>query len=172
MMSRRNEIVKYCAYGFLLLGLFILQTARGTALPQWGLELDLIPFFVMALALFEGPYAAGCYGFAAGLLCAVGSPFVDGLLALHYGVAGTLCGLFAPRYMRPILPSALLLGTIVSGVKGIFAYVFYYRLMYDAPLGRGLLLLAGDVAVSVLPAIAVYFAARAIYLRFTEKDKA
>ena len=126
----------------------------------------------MTLALFEGPYGAGSLGFAAGLLCAVGSPVLDGLLALYYGVLGVLCGMFALRYMRRVLPSALLLGLLATVFKGVIGYLFYYALFFNAPAGRAALLLLGDCAVSLLPAALVFFIVRAIYLRFAEKDEA
>lgn len=171
MRERKNDIVKYCAYSILLVLLFVLQSARGTSLSLWGLKLDVIPFFVVTVALFEGPYGAGSLGFAAGLLCAVGSPILDGLLALYYGVLGALCGLFALRYMRQVLPSALLLGLLATMVKGVIGYLFFYALLYNAPAGRAALLLLGDCAVSLVPASLVFFAVRAIYLRFAEKDE-
>ena len=171
MTNRKNRIVKYCAYGLLLLLIYVLQSARGTAVSLWGLRVDLIPYFVMTLALFEGPYAAGGFGFFAGLLCSVNSPLLDGLLALYYGVLGALCGVFALRYMRRVLPSALLLGLAATVVKGFFGYLFYYALLYSAPAGRAALLLLGDCALSLPPAVPVYLAVRAIYLRFAEKDE-
>ena len=166
MNEHKNDIVKYCAYSLLLLALYVLQTARGTSLSLWGLQL------VVTLALFEGPYGAGSLGFAAGLLCAVGSPVLDGLLALYYGVLGVLCGMFALRYMRRVLPSALLLGLLATVFKGVIGYLFYYALFFNAPAGRAALLLLGDCAVSLLPAALVFFIVRAIYLRFAEKDEA
>lgn len=172
MNEHKNDIVKYCAYSLLLLALYVLQTARGTSLSLWGLQLDVIPFFVVTLALFEGPYGAGSLGFAAGLLCAVGSPVLDGLLALYYGALGVLCGMFALRYMRRVLPSALLLGLLATVFKGVVGYLFYYALFFNAPAGRAALLLLGDCAVSLLPAALVFFIVRAIYLRFAEKDEA
>lgn len=171
MIDRKNDIIKYCAYSLLLVLLFVLQSARGTSLSLWGLQMDVIPFFVVSVALFEGPYGAGSLGFAAGLLCAVGSPVLDGVLALYYGVLGALCGLFALRYMRQVLPSALLLGLLATVVKGVIGYLFFYALLYNAPAGRAALLLLGDCAVSLVPAALVFFVVRAIYLRFAEKDE-
>lgn len=171
MTSRKSAVVKYCAYALLLIAAYVLQSSRGTSLSLWGLKIDVVPYFVMALALFEGPYAAGCFGFAAGLLCVVSSPAIDGLLALYYGLLGALCGAFALRYMRPILPSALLLGLLASTIQGVFGYLFYYALLYGAPLGRSALLLLGNSAISLVPAALVFFAVRGIYLRFAEKDE-
>lgn len=171
MTVRKNTVIKYCAYALLLLVVYVLQSSRGTALSLWGLKIDVTPYFVMTIALFEGPYAAGCFGFAAGLLSVISSPVIDGLLALYYGLLGALCGAFALRYMRPILPSALLLGLLASVIQGVLGYLFYYALLYGAPLGRSALLLLGNAAVSLAPAALVYFAARGIYLRFAEKDE-
>ena len=172
MNEHKNDIVKYCAYSLLLLALYVLQTARGTSLSLWGLQLDVIPFFVVTLALFEGPYGAGSLGFAAGLLCAVGSPVLDGLLALYYGVLGVLCGMFALRYMRRVLPSALLLGCWRLCSRESSAICFITR-SFSTPRPAGPPCCCSATALShFCPAALVFFIVRAIYLRFAEKDEA
>ncbi len=171
MSGRKNKAIEYCAYGLLLLVIFILQSSRGTAVTVWGFRMDLIPFFVTALALFKGPYAAGGFGFAAGLLCASNSPILDGLYATYYGLLGAACGVFALRYMRRVLPSAMLLGLGASMLKGVIAYLFYYGLVYQAPIGRMALLVLGDTVLSAIPSVLIFFAIRAIDLRFMEKDE-
>ena len=172
MTERKNRAIKYCAYSLLLLLLYILQTSRGTSVSVFGIRPDVIPFFVAAAALFDGPYAGGLFGFFAGLLCAVSSPAIDGLSALYLGVAGTVCGVVSQRYMRKVLPSALLLGTLIVLVQGVLSYVFYYALLYSAPLGYSAAALLGQCALSLAPGAAVYWAVRAMYLRFAEKDEA
>ena len=127
MSERKNKVIENCAYGLMLLVIFILQSSRGTAVTIWGFRMDLIPFFVTALALFKGPYVAGSFGFAAGLLCASNSPILDGLFATYYGLIGAVCGIFALRYMRRVLPSAMLLGLGATLLKGIIAYLFLLR---------------------------------------------
>ena len=77
--SGRYAALKYGGYALLLLGLFLLQSARGTALRLWGGALDALPFFVAAAALLEGPFAGGSLGFAAGLLLSVNSTMAEGL---------------------------------------------------------------------------------------------
>ena len=43
-------------YALVLLLFYVLQTARGTRLHVFGATPDLMPFFLAAIALFEGPY--------------------------------------------------------------------------------------------------------------------
>ena len=58
--SDRYSFLKYGSYALLMLGLFLLQSSRGTALWLWGASVDVLPFFVAATA---GPSALppGCW---------------------------------------------------------------------------------------------------------------
>ena len=49
--SDRYSFLKYGSYALLMLGLFLLQSSRGTALWLWGASVDVLPFFVAATAL-------------------------------------------------------------------------------------------------------------------------
>lgn len=171
MRHQPNRVIKHCAYGLTLLAVFLLQSSRGTAMTVWGMSLDLIPFFVTALALFEGPYTAGWFGFAAGFLSVIATPMVDGLMSLFYGVLGILCGLIAKSYMRPVLPGALLLGAIVAVLKGLIGQVFYYGLVYSFPLISGVLHICGGVVLSLAPAALLFFWVRALNRRFAEREE-
>ena len=61
--SNRHTILKYSGYALLMLGLFVLQTSRGTAIHLWGAAVNAMPFFVAAVALLDGPYAGGVLAF-------------------------------------------------------------------------------------------------------------
>ena len=74
--SDRYSFLKYGSYALLMLGLFLLQSSRGTALWLWGASVDVLPFFVAATALTDGPYAGGAFGFAAGVLASLNTPGV------------------------------------------------------------------------------------------------
>lgn len=170
MRPEPNRILKYCAYALTLLFIFLVQSSRGTAMTVWGMSIDLIPFFVTALALFEGPYPAGAFGFAAGFLAVIATPLADGLMSLFYGVLGVLCGLLAGNYMRPVLPGALLLGAVVAALKGLIGQIFYYGLVYSFPLGSSLLHLSGSIVLSLVPAALLFFWVRALHRRFAERE--
>ena len=71
--SQRYALLKYGGYALLLLGVFLLQSSRGTAIRLWGASPNALPFLVAAVALLEGPYAGGSFGFACGLLLALNS---------------------------------------------------------------------------------------------------
>ena len=51
--SDRYTILKYSGYALLMLGLFVLQTSRGTAIQLWGAAVNAMPFFVAAVALLD-----------------------------------------------------------------------------------------------------------------------
>ena len=41
--SDRYTILKYSGYALLMLGLFVLQTSRGTAIHLWGAAVNAMP---------------------------------------------------------------------------------------------------------------------------------
>jgi|GEM_PF-1347650 hypothetical protein len=170
MRSDRSRAVRICAYVLLLLAMFLLQHSRGTAVVLWQATADGIPFFLATLALLEGPYVAGSFGFFAGLLLALHTTTVEGLSALYLGLFGILFGLLGTYYMRPVLPSALLGGTVCIAVQGVLRYVFYYLLVYhmDAlTAGRELL---AEWLLALPSGVLLWFVIGAIRRRFQEKE--
>lgn len=166
--SDRYAALKYGGYALLLLGLFLLQSARGTALRLWGGALDALPFFVAAAALLEGPFAGGSLGFAAGLLLSVNSTMAEGLWPAYLGLFGVLFGLFGAYYLRPVILSALGGGLLCMSLQAAVKYVFYYRLVFRAGLGLALREFAGTLLLSLPVGALVWLAVRGIHRRFTE----
>ena len=80
--SDRYVWLKYGSYALLLLGFFVLQSSRGTALWLGGATVNVLPFLVAAVALLDGPYAGGSFGFAGGVLLLI--PLV--MIAIAAGI--------------------------------------------------------------------------------------
>ena len=171
MTYGRNTTIKYCAYSMLLIVLYLIQSSRGVALTVFGLRLDFMPYLVAAIALFEGPYGAGVVGFFIGIMCASGSPMVDGLLSLYYGLAGALCGEFCKHRMRKVIPSALLVGLCIAFFRGLIGYLCYYVLLYGAPLLESFYIIVGEALLPLPVGALIYLFVRTIYLHFMEKDE-
>jgi len=168
--SNRYTTIKYCAYALLLLGAFVLQNARGTAITLWGVTADVLPFLVASVALLEGPYVGGTVGFFAGLLQSVHSIMVEGLAALSLMLLGALFGWLSQRHLRPVLPSALLGGGLWVLLQGISRYIFYYALVYGVDFVSGLRTIVAPLALSLIPGAVLFWATRGIYRRFTETE--
>lgn len=170
MRANRHKITKYCAYALLLILCFALQNARGVLPSLWGAKTDVMPFIVAAIALYDGPFAAGSYGFAAGILTSVHSPVIEGLSALYLLLFGVAFGVFGQLYIRKIAPAALLGGAACIAVQSVARYIFYYRLVYSVTLDYAVLLLVGELTLSILPGIVMYYVIRGVHRRFAEAD--
>lgn len=168
--SQRNAIWKYGSYALLMLGLFLLQSSRGTGLRLWGGAWNMLPFFVASAALLEGPYAGGSFGFVCGVLLAVNTTVLEGLSALLLTVFGVLFGLFGAYYLRPVLPSAMAGGLICMGTQAVLRYLFLDMLVYGAGVGMALRQFAGELILAVPPGLLIWLAMEALHRRFTEEN--
>ena len=170
MRSDRYIWLKYGSYALLMLGLFVLQSSRGTALWLNGATVNALPFVVASVALLDGPYAGGAFGFAGGVLLSLNSPEVEGFASLSLGLFGVLFGLFGAYYLRNILFSALAGGIVCMVIESVFRYVFHDLLIYGMGLSqsRGL---CGRQLLRSLPAGALAYAlVFLIRRRFTEES--
>ena len=169
--ERKYKTIKYCAYALVMIACFVLQSARGTAISLWGGGINALPYLVAAIALFDGPYAGGSFGFFAGLLLSINSMVIEGLVAMAMGLFGAFFGHFGRIYLRQVLPSVLLGGLGYSLFHGGCRYLFYYALVHGISPVYGLQSLLGEVLLSLLPGAAMFFIVRAIKSRFTEGEE-
>lgn len=166
--SDRYSFLKYGSYALLMLGLFLLQSSRGTALWLWGASVDVLPFFVAATALTDGPYAGGAFGFVAGVLASLNTPGVEGFSSLYLSLFGVLFGLFGACYLRNILFSALSGGALCMTLQSLFRYVFHDLLFYGMGPAEALAALGTRMLLSLPVGALAYLLLRAIHRRFTE----
>lgn len=166
--SDRYPILKHGGYALLMLALFVLQSSRGTAIHAWGASVNVMPFFVAAVALLDGPYSGGAFGFFAGVLLTLNNAGVEGFASLTLGLFGIGFGLFGAYYLRPVILSALSGGVLCMLVEAVFHYVFYDLLIYGMPLSDALRIFSLELAMSLPAGALTYLLARAVHRRFTE----
>lgn len=166
--SDRYTFLKYGSYALLMLGLFVLQSARGTAVFLAGESVNVLPFFVAAVALLEGPYAGGGFGFAGGVLLSLNSSGVEGFASLWLALFGVLFGLFGAHYLRRVTLSALAGGLICVLTEAFFRYVFRELPFYGMSPGEALLGLGASLLLSLPAGALTWLAVRQICRRFTE----
>ena len=164
--SERFRVLKYGIYGLVMLMSFVLTGARGLTPQLWGAVTDPMPFLVAAIAMYEGPYVGGCFGFAAGMLVSLHSLAVEGLSALYLGLFGLLFGLLAQVYLRQLLVSAYFGGVLCILFQGVVRYGFYQRLVYDIPLVAGGKMLAGELLLALIPGLILCSLIHWLYRRF------
>lgn len=168
--SDRYTILKYSSYALLMLGLFVLQSSRGTAVHLWGATINVMPFLVAAVALLDGPYAGGMLGFFAGVLLTVNGTGVEGFGSLMLGLFGVGFGLFGAYYLRPVILSALSGGLTCMVVESIFRYVFHDLLMYGMTLPAALGMFGARLLLSLPAGALTWLLVKAVYRRFTEDN--
>ena len=166
--SDRYTFLKYGSYALLMLGLFVLQSARGTALFLAGMSVNALPFFVAAVALLEGPYAGGTYGFICGVLLSLNSLNVEGFASLWLGLFGVIFGMLGAHYLRPVILSALAGGVLCMMPEAFFRYVFRELLRYGMGPGEALVQLGASLLLSLPAGALTWLAAKAICRRFSE----
>lgn len=167
--AQRYALLKYGGYALLMLALFLLQSSRGTGLRLWGGVMNALPFFVASVALLDGPYAGGSFGFLCGALLTLNSTGLEGLSSLYLALFGILFGLFGEEYLRPVIPAALTGGLLCMGIQAVFRYVFVYLLVYSAGSAYALRQFCGELLLSLPVGVGVWFVVRLIHRRFTEE---
>lgn len=167
--SEKYNFLKYGSYALLLLGFFLLQSTRGTAVWLWGSSVNALPFFVAAVALLDGPYAGGAFGFVAGVLLTVNTAGVEGFQSLYLALFGVLFGLFGAGYLRRMLLSALAGGTLCMTLEAVFRYVFRDLLFYGMGLGQAAAGFALRLALSLPAGALAYGALLLVHRHFTEE---
>lgn len=167
--SDRYTWLKYGSYALLMLGFFVLQSARGTAFWLNGATVNALPFVVASVALLDGPYAGGAFGFAGGVLLSLNSPGVEGFSSLSLGLFGILFGLFGTYYLRNILFSALAGGLVCVAVESFFRYIFHDLLIYGMGLPQAMGLFGRQLLLSLPAGALAYALVFLIHRRFTEE---
>lgn len=169
-MIREEKLhaLKYGLYALVMLVAFVLCAARGVMPQLWGAGMNPLPFLVCAVALYEGPYAGGGFGLAAGLLVSLHSVMVEGLASLYLGLFGLAFGLLSVIWLRQILLNAILGGLLCIVLQALGRHFFYHALAYGVPLTQGLTLMAGELLLALVPGLLLCLLVRKIHTRFEE----
>ena len=169
MSEKHIRAVKCCAYAMVLVLLHLLHTTLRLKIDLFGLTVTLTPFFLAAIALYEGPYMGAAFGFAAGLLADSAGMRLEGLMPVWYMLFFAAAGALSMRYFRRLWASCLIFGAVCTLVQNMLTYVFYYYLFFRAApvpsAARALANLALSAALSFVP----YLLVRALYRRFAGK---
>lgn len=168
---KRKSVLKWFVYGVFAVVLLVLQSARTPSLTLWSARADFLPFLVVALSLYEGPYLAGVMGFFSGLLLAVHSVTVEGLGCLYLSVVGVVLGWLFDKYFRRNILLPIMAGTACIVFAEVCKYVFYYRLVHQLSVGMGMLTLAGSFILSVPFGVLVCFVVRWLFHMFEEEEQ-
>lgn len=167
--SDQKPVLKYGACALLMLAFFLVQSTRGLAIHVRGMSVNAMPFFVAAVALFEGPFAGGSFGFFAGTLLSVNAPGMEGFSTVFLTLFGVIFGLFGSHYLREVALSALSGGVLCTALESLLRYLFSDYLVYGMSLLQWVERLSVGLALSLPMGVLAYVLVRRIHRRFTEE---
>lgn len=168
MSHTRSEAVKWAAYSFLLLAVYLVQSTAGLRLGFFGYAANLTPFLVASVALFEGHIGAASFGFAAGLLVDLSNVGPEGLWPGYYLLYGAFAGYFALKYFRPTFLAGLIFGAGAIAVAFLFQCVFYLVPVYGPSLLFFVKTFFSELLVSMVFSPLVFFPAKYINRYFSD----
>ena len=124
----REKFLKFGLYAFLVFSLYVFQSIPGF-LSVSGIKPLLVLPACIAIALYEGAFAGGLFGFFFGFLCDTGSETLFGFSALFFLVLCAVVGFLSTYVLRPGLLNGMLLCLaalfLSLGAAFFFTYVLY-----------------------------------------------
>lgn len=169
-MNNSTAVTKYGAYSLLLILTFVLENSRGLSVELFGGGIRTAPFIIVAIAAFEGPFAAGILGFAAGIMESIHSPFLEGLISAEYVLYIAVFGFLSERYLRPVLSTVMLGSVIFMTINSLVHHVFYYGLVHNLTFLQGMQHMFFEILLSLVPGGVMFFFVRRIHRRFSPND--
>ncbi len=151
----KRQLVKWLLYISFALILYSLQTAFGDKLTVC--RINLIPFLICTVAVFEDRKRSAWFGFFAGILSDAFHPMSTGFFPVVYFLSAYLVGTAVKSYLTESYLTATVLGTVVSFVSNVFEYIIFYMIFYSAPVSAMLYESALSVLYSLIFSIFVYF---------------
>ncbi len=170
MQREHIPVGKIALYGVILVVLFVLESANGMPVRVMGQRVDILPFAVASVALLDGPVEGAAVGLIAGALYDLGFVGAEGLYALYYLITGIAAGLLGERFLRRVFPSALLLGTGMMLLLGLWRFGIIWIFGRTSEPLLYLQSLSGQTMVAALFSPIAYFAVRAVSRRFVQSD--
>lgn len=124
----RRKILKFFTYALVVFASYIIQTTPGM-LEFMGVSPILVLPACICLAVYEGEFAGGIFGFFAGALCDCAAETVFGFNAFFYLIFCTAAGLFAIYFFRRsvmnVMLACLISMTLCSLIEFFFVYFLY-----------------------------------------------
>jgi len=124
----RRKVIKFFTCFVIVFASYIIQTTPGL-FEFFGIKPILVLPACICIAVFEGEFAGGLFGFFAGLLCDSASETVFGFNAFIYLSFGVLAGLATIYIFRRSIINIMLLCLAAvflrSALEFFFAFVLY-----------------------------------------------
>ena len=125
----RRKIIKFSVYAIIIYVLYILQSTPGFLEVCTTAPILVLPACV-CLAVYEGGFAAGIFGFFAGLLCDCAAETVFGFNALFCMAICVGTGLVFNYMLRRSVLNVMLVSLLAIFSRSVFEFFFTF-VIYD-----------------------------------------
>ncbi len=167
MLTTRDIIIKWTAYGVAALALAFLYALTLRGVRVLGVALFLPPLIVGVVASLEDTRAATIFGLAFGLLCDL---TIAGTFPCLYTIAFTLAALSCSLLAKSVLQPGVVCSLAVTALTFVFVDVLNVLALWlksRAALGPMLSVAVRETAASCLLLVVVHPALTALHKKFT-----
>ncbi len=123
----RKKILKFFVYALIVFGAYIIQTTPGL-FDYFGIKPLLVLPACLCIAVFEGEFAGGLFGFFFGLFCDSSSETIFGFNALVFLVLCVVAGLATIYIFRRSTMNIMLLCLGAIFIRSALEYFFGFIL--------------------------------------------
>ena len=123
----RRKLLKFFVYAVIVFLSYIIQSTPGI-LEFQGISPILVLPACICLAIYEGEFAGGIFGFLAGLFCDSTAETIFGFNALMYLVFCTFAGLFAIYLFRRSTMNVMLVCLMAAFMRALLEFFFVFVL--------------------------------------------
>lgn len=166
MQREQISIPKIVLYFLLVLAFYVLQTSLFGAWSFQGFRLDLLPCFVAAAALLDGPVEGLIVGLMVGVFYDLGFTGLDGVYPLFFMLFGFAAGNLSRAALAPNYVSASILTAAEMLVLGLARYFCYLLPQTGASFPLVLQQVAGGALLAAVLGFLVYLPMAKISRRF------
>ena len=120
----KRFLLKNSIYALALLFAFVLGEIPSIN-PNMPKGIPIVPLLV-AIAMTEGEFYGGLFGFFSGILIDSMASHIFGIASIFFTIIGCACGLLVIYLMQNNLRTTVILSVVVSIVYGIVSYYIIY----------------------------------------------
>ena len=162
--NKKKIVIKWIIYVSLLLIAYLLQTSYSINSVFLRMKINVIPYILVAVTMYERIEPSMALWCFAGLLFDASSASVDGSMLLFYGLCGIGVSILTRLVFRRVVLSATIMGSAIILIHSLFAYIFYVAVSSDWAITDSVYMFFAKFVVSVLISPFIYFLIRKIYI--------
>lgn len=157
MQREQVSIPKIALYALLALVFYALQTSLFGTWSIRGFHIDLMPCFVVAAALLDGPVEGVIMGVIVGVLYDLGFVGIDGVYPIFFMLFGLIAGLLSRLTLSRNYVSMMMLTAAEMITLGLLRYFAYLLPQKGASFGLVLQQIIGGTLLACVLGFVVYW---------------